>query len=57
MCQKTVVKRYVVIVVLGDMSIINMAFRKVAVSLIEPISPESDEGHRYILTLIKCATK
>ena len=56
-CQKTIAKGFVPHVLLGDMTLIDMSFRKVAVDLVGPISPPSKKGHRYILTLMDCATR
>ena len=39
------------------MPLIDMSFRRVAVDLGEPISPPSEKGHRYILTLVDYATR
>ena len=51
-CQKTTAKGSVPRLPLGD-----MPFRRVAVDLVGPISPASEKGHRYILTLVDYATK
>ena len=56
-CQKTTAKGSVTRVPLGDMPLINMPFRRVTVDLVGPISPPSDKGHRYILTLVDYATR
>ena len=56
-CQKTTAKGSVPCVPLGDMPIIDMPFRRVAVDLVGPISPPSEKGHRYILTLVDYATR
>ena len=37
LCQKTIAKGFVPHVLLGDMTLIDMSFRKVAVDLVEPI--------------------
>ena len=39
------------------MPLIDRPFRRVAVDLVGPISPPSEKGHRYILTLVDYATK
>ena len=39
------------------MPLIDMPFRRVAVDLVGPISPPSEKGHRYILTLVDYATR
>ena len=56
-CQKTTAKGSVSRVPLGDMPLIDMPFRRVAVDLVGPISPPSEKGHRYILTLVDYATR
>ena len=56
-CQKTTAKGSVPRVPLGDMPLIDMLFRRVAVDLDGPISPPSDKGHQYILTLVDYATR
>ena len=55
-CQKTTAKGSVPRVPLGDMSLIVMPFRKVAVDLVGPILSASEKGHRYILTLVDYTT-
>ena len=56
-CQKTTAKGSVPRVPLGDMLLIVMPFRRIAVDLVGPISPKSEKGHRYILTLVDYATR
>ena len=56
-CQKTTAKGSVPRVPVGDMPLIDMPFRRVAVDLVGPISPPSEKGHRYILTLVDYATR
>ena len=56
-CQKTVNKGLVPKVPLEKMPLIDMPFKRVAIDLIGPISPPSEEGHRYILTLVDYATR
>ena len=56
-CQKTTAKGSVPRVPLGDMPLIDMPFRRVAVDLVGPISPPSEKGHQYILTLVDYATR
>ena len=56
-CQKTVNKGSVPKVPLQKMPLIDMPFKRVAIDLIGPISPPSEEGHRYILTLVDYATR
>ena len=55
-CQKTTAKGSVPRVPLGDMPLIDVPFRRVAMDLVGPISPPSEKGHRYILTLVDHAT-
>ena len=50
--QKTNAKGSVPHVPQGDMPLIDMPFRRVAVDLVGPISPPSEKGHRCILTLV-----
>ena len=56
-CQKTTAKGSVPRVPLGDMPLIDMPFRRVAVDLVGPISPPSEKGHQYILALVDYATR
>ena len=56
-CQKTVNKGSVLKVPLQKMPLIHMPFKRVSIDLIGPISPPSEAGHRYILTLVDCATR
>ena len=56
-CQKTVPKGKVTKVPLGEMPIMDVPFHRVAVDLIGPITPVSDNGNRYILTIVDFATK
>ena len=39
------------------MPLIDTPFKRVAVDLIGPIYPPSEQGHRYILTLVDYATR
>ena len=39
------------------MPLIDMPFKRVTIDLIGPISPSSEAGHRYILTLVDHATR
>ena len=52
MCQKTVSKGSVPKVLLEKMPLIDKPFKRVAIDLVGAISPPSQEGHRYILTLV-----
>ena len=56
-CQKTNAKRSVPCLPLGDMPLIDMPFKKVAVDLGGPSLPQSKKGHRYILTFVDYATR
>ena len=55
-CQKTVNKGSVAKVPLEKMPLIDKPFKRVAINLVGPISPPSEDGHRYILTLVDFAT-
>ena len=39
------------------MPLMDLSFKRVAVDLIVPITPASDKGHRYVLTLMDYATR
>ena len=39
------------------MPLIDKPFKRVPIDLVVPISPPSEEGHRYILTLVDFATR
>ncbi|XP_063615688.1 uncharacterized protein LOC134788803 [Penaeus indicus] len=54
--KQLVVPRKVKKVPLVSMPVINEPFSRVAIDLVGPLSP-SERGHRYILTLIDCATR
>ena len=56
-CQKTVNKGSVPKVPLQKMPLIDMPFKRVAIDLIGLISPPSEAGDRYILTLVDYATR
>jgi hypothetical protein len=56
-CQRTLAKGRIPRVPLGSMPLIETPFERVAVDLIGPITPVTEEGHRYILTLIDYATR
>jgi hypothetical protein len=56
-CQKTIPKGRVSKVPLGEMPIIDTPFHRVAVDLVGPITPVSDRGNRYILTVVDYATR
>ena len=56
-CQNTVDKGTVAKAPLGEMPLIDSPFKQVAVDLVGPITPASERGHRYILTLVDYATR
>ena len=56
-CQKTVTKRSISRAPLGEIPLIDLPFKRVAIDLVGPITPASEKGHRYILTLVDYATR
>ena len=56
-CQKTVPGGLVSWAPLGDMPLIDQLFKRVVIDLVGPIAPDSDNGHRYILTFVDYATR
>ena len=56
-CQKTVNKGSVLKVPLEKMPLIDKPFKRVAIDLVGPIGSPSEDGHRYILTLVDFATR
>ena len=56
-CQKTVKRGSIPKAPLEKMPLIDTPFKRVSVDLIGPISPPSEEGHKYILTLVDYATR
>ena len=56
-CQRTVPKGKVTKVPLQKMPLIDTPFKRVAVDLVGPIQPPSENGYRYILTLVDYATR
>ena len=56
-CQRTIQKGKVPKVPLELMPLIDTPFKRVAVDLIGPIHQPSEQGHRYILTLVDYATR
>ena len=42
---------------LQKMPLIDNPFRRVAIDLVGPLSPPSEEGHRYILRLVDFSTR
>ena len=55
--QKATAKGSVPRMPLGHMPLIDMPLKRVAVDLVGPISPTSEKGHQYILTLVDYATR
>lgn len=56
-CQRTIDKGRVSRVPFGKMPLIDTPFRRVAIDLVGPLSPISDRGNRYILTMVDYATR
>ena len=56
-CQKTVDMGTVARASHGEMPLIDTSFKRVAVDLVGLITPASEKGHRYILTLVDYATR
>ena len=56
-CQKTAPKGHTCKVPLGEMPSMEEPFKRVAVDLVGPISPVSEKGNRYILTVVDFATR
>ena len=56
-CQKTVNKSSVPKIPLEQMPLIDKSFKRVAIDLVGPIGPPSEDGHRYILALVDFATR
>ena len=56
-CQRTTPKGRVCKVPLGKMPIVGEPFQRVAVDLVGPITPSTERGNRYILTLVDYATR
>ena len=56
-CQKTVNKGSVPKVPLEKMPLIDKPFKRVTTDLVGPIGPPSEDGHKYILTLVDFATR
>ena len=57
LCQKTIDKGRVKKVPLGRMPQIGVPFERIAIDLVGPLSPPSERGHRYILTVVDYATR
>ena len=56
-CQKVVPKGRVTKVPLGRMPMMDVPFHRVAINLIGPLTPSSDRGNLYILTVVGYATR
>ena len=56
-CQRTIQKGRVSKVPLGKLPLIDTPFKRVAVEIVEPIEPLSDQKNPYILTMIDYATR
>ena len=56
-CQRTDKRGVCGRVPLQNVSIIDVPFKRVVVDLVGPISPPSDGGHRYILTVVDYVTR
>eukprot|EP00745_Piridium_sociabile_P002381 TRINITY_DN1145_c0_g1_i6.p1 TRINITY_DN1145_c0_g1~~TRINITY_DN1145_c0_g1_i6.p1 ORF type:complete len:1434 (+),score=199.20 TRINITY_DN1145_c0_g1_i6:329-4630(+) len=56
-CQKTVSKGKVHPIALAKMPVVEVPFQKIAVDLIGPFSPTSNNGFRWVLTVMDVATR
>ena len=56
-CQKVSPKGRVKKVPLGKLPLMSEPFQRVAVDLVGPVSPASEDGHRYILVMVDYATR
>ena len=56
-CQKTVPKGKVSHLPLGKMPLIETPFSRIATDIVGPINPPSDNGNRFILTVVDYATR
>lgn len=56
-CQRTTPRGRTAKVPLGQMPIIEVPFKRVAVDLVGPIQPTTSKGNRYILTVVDFATR
>lgn len=56
-CQRTIPKGKISKVHLGRMPLIDTPFHRVAIDLVGPLTPVSDQGSRYILTSVDYATR
>ena len=56
-CQRSVAKGRVPPVPLERMPLVDEPFKRIAIDLVGPLSPPSEEKHRYILSVIDVATR
>ena len=56
-CQRTTPKGRISKIPLGQMPLIDTPFQRVAIDIVGPIQPISENGNRYILTLVDYATR
>ena len=56
-CQRTVAKGRTAKIPLGNVPIIDVPFKRVAIDLVGPMFPATDRGNRYLLTLVDYATR
>ena len=56
-CQRTLPKGRVTKVPLAEMPTVGVPFQRIAVDLVGPIFPASEQGNRYILTVVDYATR
>ena len=56
-CQKTALKGRTCKVPVGEMPLMEEPFKRVTMDLFGPISPVSEKGNRYILTVVDFATR
>ena len=56
-CQRTVQKGRLPLAPFGKMPIIEQPFKRVTIDIIGPLTPKSENGHKYILTIVDYATK
>ena len=56
-CQKTAPKGHTCKAPLGEMLLMEEPFKRVAVDLVGPISPASEKGNWYTLTVVDFATR
>lgn len=56
-CQRTFPKHLVGRVPLGKTPVIDTPFKRVAIDIVGPLSPKSEKGNRYVLTMVDMATR